>query len=151
MRSLLLALVVAGCGGGASVSTDPEVTLQRSICSIFSTGLISVNADFNIALDVGQAFESTVELLGATPGPQINNSFNCGGLSPTPAGQNLLGCQRDSLNQNATAFIEQFFDTQANPPPAQLSVQIVGSVLMAPRSDVMLANDSTTITCTLSQ
>lgn len=150
MRSLLLALVVTGCGGGASVSTDPEVTLQSSLCSIFSTGLISVNADFNIALDVGQGFESTIQLLGATPG-QTNHSFNCDNLSLTPDGQNALGCQRDSLNQPAMAFIEQFFDTQVNPPPAQLSVQIVGSVLMAPRSDVMLANDSTTITCSIQE
>ena len=150
MRLPLCALLVVGCGGGSSLpQAEPKVAIRSTLCSVFSTGLVNVNVDYEVTLDVGQAFEGVIMIAGTSGSQPFNTSFSCDGWSSTPAGSENVGCQRDVFEQPEIAFITQFFDSQPNPLPPSVSVSILGSALDEPLSDVMVANASTTVPCPL--
>lgn len=148
MRSLLLAVVVAGCGGGASIPpTEPDVEIRSSLCNVESSAFLVVNVTYDVTLDVGQAFVASVDGGGSLANP--NSSYSCFGWTSTTSGNQGLGCQRDGSDQPATTTVEHFFNATLPDVPVQFSVALLGSALDAPRSEIMLANASDTITCTL--
>jgi hypothetical protein len=151
MRMLSIVVVVAGCGGGASITVEPNVEITSTLCSVNSLGLVVVNVDYQVTADPGRGFVASVDLLdGVTPG-QENNSFICGGWDATELGANDVGCQRNVLMQDETVTIEHLYNTQPGEPPGGLRVALLGSVVQVPGEDLMIANAQDTITCTVDQ
>ncbi len=146
MRSLLLVLVMFGCGGGASIlGPEPKVEIRTRRCNVESTALLVVNVTYTVTLDVGQAFEATVNTGGQ--GTAENSTFSCPSWNHTMLGNDDLGCQRDSLDDPETNSIDHFFNATLPDVPAQFSVALLGSALDEPLSDIMVANDSESIDC----
>lgn len=145
MRLVSIALVLAGCGGGASISTDPAVAISSSLCNVNSLGLLVVNVDYQVTLDVGQAFVASVG--PGVPVQQENISFFCSGLTGSFLGNEQVGCERTSRSQEDTTTVEHQYNTNLPDVPTSLNVVLLGSVVFAPGSDMMLANDGDTVSC----
>lgn len=148
MRSPWLVLALAGCGGGASISTEPAVAITARLCNVNSLGLVVVNVDYEVTIDPGQGFVATVEIVGGSP-PNVNSSFFCGGWTTTLSGDRDVGCQRDTLSQPETVTIEHLYNSQPSNMPMPTSVTLLGSALLMPSSGTMIANDGETLACTV--
>lgn len=148
MRLVPIALVLAACGGGPSVGgAEPAVAIRSRLCNVQSSALVVVNVTYDVTLDVGQAFEASVSTGGTASAP--NSSFSCFSWNDTFAGSQNIGCQRDSFDEPEKVTVEHFFNATLPDVPTQFSVVLLGSALDQPRSDVMLANASDTVTCTI--
>lgn len=144
----LLALTIVGCGGGPSIApADPKVEIISSSCDVQSGGFLVVNVDYDVTLDFEQAFEATVNTGGT--GTQISNFYSCGSWDSTFQGGDNRGCERDQATDSETQFIEHTFNAQLGATPVSFTVQVIGSALDAPLSDVMLANDSASFACSV--
>jgi hypothetical protein len=144
MRALLLALAITGCGGGPSIPPpDPKVTIQSTSCSVDSFSRLNASLTYEVTIDVGQGFEATVNA-----GPTGNNpfsSFSCGSWNHTFIGGNDVGCERLSDFDPETVSVNHMF-TLDNAPTVQ-SIQVLGSALDFPGSDIMIANAGQTVPC----
>lgn len=148
MRALPIAVLLVGCGGGPSVEpVAPRVEILSSQCSVQSGGFLIVDVDYNVTLDFDQAFEATVNTGGA--GSQVASSYTCGSWGIVFLGNENRGCERDQVTDTATQFIEHTFNANLPDTPVQFSVSILGSALDTPLSDIMLANASESVTCSV--
>lgn len=148
MRLIPIALVLAACGGGPSVGgAEPDVAIRSRLCNVESSALVVVNVTYDVTLDVGQAFEASVSIGGA--GMAQNSSFSCFSWSSTFAGSQDVGCQRDSFDQPVTVTVEHFFNATLPDVPTQFTVALLGSALDRPLSDVMIANASENVSCSV--
>ena len=141
MRAWLV-LAIVGCGGGPSVlPPEPEVRLTTRQCSVQSGGFLIVDLDYQVTMDVGQAFESTV---GTSLGDQQgNSSFSCGSWIPSLN----RGCERTGNFDSDSETIHHQFTTTLPATPVQFSVSVLGSVVEAPGSTVMFANAGEVVDC----
>lgn len=149
MRILLL--VLAACGGGASVAEGPAASIVSADCSRLgpdNTGFM-IEAEYAVTLEVGQAFGADFDFPTAAPPINRSDIYSCGSWSNTGFGGDSTGCQRDA---GQTASSQQIFHSLAiefpDPLPPPVTVTVIANPLVAPESSTMIGlTDTLDVSC----
>jgi len=148
---LVLLLVLAACGGGASIEDGPAAQVASAACNRLGpdgTGFM-IELEYAVTLDVGQAFTADFDF--PTNSPPLNRSdiYSCGSWSNTGIGGDSQGCQRDP---GQAAASQRIFHSLAiefpDPLPSPVAVTVNANPVVAPESSTTIGlTDSETVSC----
>ncbi len=146
-----LMILLAACGGGASVEEGPAASIASAECSRLGpdgTGFM-IEAEYAVTLEVGQAITADFDF--PTSAPPINRSdiYSCGSWGNTGFGDDATGCQREPGHVDASQRIFHSLAIEfADPLPSPVTVTVHANPLIAPRSATMIGlTDSLDISC----
>lgn len=146
-RILVATLLAAGCGGGASVTTEPGAAIVSGSCDVLTPNALRLEMDYEVTLEVGQAFEATVQFSGNTD--TVTETYFCGFWTTLGSGPTQRGCTRESSDDDPSESIMHSYMLQTSEPLQQpIDLAVFANVLTAPLSDVTIgANDFEMVPC----
>jgi hypothetical protein len=147
-RIVLATLFAVGCGGGASVITEPGAVIKSARCDVVGSTTLTLDMEYQVTLEVGQAFEATVQFLSGDTA-NVTEFYFCGFFSDTGSGGMSSGCQRDSTDQPASEEVMHTFTLDAAEPlQPPIDISVFSNVLIAPFSSTTTGtNDFEMVPC----
>jgi len=146
--AIAFAAALTGCGGegGLNFGTVDVTIVGTPSCQITGGTGILVDVEYQVTLELGQAFVSNIS--SPLSVPRINDFLSCGALTPLGNAGMPEGCQRGSDDAASTTLTHQHSeDTDVMLPPPPLTVLIQGEVHEAPFSPTLIANDIRQVDC----
>ncbi|MBA2544755.1 MAG: hypothetical protein H0V17_34240 [Deltaproteobacteria bacterium] len=147
MKPIILVTLLAACGGGASITTEPGATITSARCDMFTSNTLRLEMEYQVTLEVGQAFEATVQFAGNTD--TVTEVYFCGFWASVGSGSTERGCVRESPDDEPTEDIMHSYSLDSSEPlqpPIELAV--FANVVAAPFSDVTIGDsDFATVPC----